>query len=228
MRWSRGADRTYTFTSTAAAAVVRVDYYVDGWRIGTVRRSASSDLRIRYRFSSETRNRRFEARGYNSAGAIVGRAYGLIEPVATTAVAIRQTGHATYEFGVERAPSGVRSIEVRVDDGFLLRDSVSGDTRSTRLPRTHDTCRGLAGAACSEGGRGHEAAQATRDDHARRGHRRTHSLRLGASASRVRALPGGLASRSRTAAVGRNAMLYVSTRSLCFPARGLGSNANGM
>ncbi|AKF10123.1 peptidoglycan recognition protein [Sandaracinus amylolyticus] len=133
VRWSRGSDRTYTFTSSAPAAVVRVDYYVDGWRIGTVRRSASSDLRIRYRFSSETRNRRFEARGYNSSGAIVARAYGLIEPVPATAVAIRQTGHATYEFSVERAPSGVRSIEVRVDDGYLLRDSVSGDTRSTRL-----------------------------------------------------------------------------------------------
>lgn len=132
-RWSRGSDRTYTFTSTAPAAVVRVDYYVDGWRIGTVRRSASSDLRVRYRFSGEVRNRRFEARGYNSAGAIVARGYGLIEPIPGTAVSIRQTGHASYEFSVERPPSGVRSIEVRVDDGYLLRDSVSGQTRSTRM-----------------------------------------------------------------------------------------------
>lgn len=133
VRWSRGADRTYTFDATAPSAVVRVDYYVDGWRIGTVRRSASRELRIRYRFSGEVRNRRFEARGYNSAGAIVARGYGLIEPIPGTAVSIRQTGHASYEFSIERPPAGARSIEVRVDDGYLLRDSVSGQTRSTRM-----------------------------------------------------------------------------------------------
>jgi hypothetical protein len=133
VRWSRGSDRTYTFDASAPSAVVRVDYYVDGWRIGTVRRSASSSLRIRYRFSSEVRNRRFEARGYNAAGSIVARGYGLIEPVASSAVSIRQTGHASYEFSVERPPSGARSLEVRVDDGFVLRDSVSGQTRSTRM-----------------------------------------------------------------------------------------------
>jgi hypothetical protein len=49
-----------------------------------------------------------------------------------TAVYIKQMGAALYEIGLERAPAGAASIEVRAD-GFLLTDSVSGKSRSTRM-----------------------------------------------------------------------------------------------
>ena len=70
--------------------------------------------------------------GFDDTNQEVARGIGSIDVTGGSAVYIKQMGEALYEIGLERAPAGVASIEVRAD-GFLLTDSVSGTKRSTRL-----------------------------------------------------------------------------------------------
>ncbi|MBX7193678.1 MAG: M15 family metallopeptidase [Sandaracinaceae bacterium] len=131
--WSRGASGAYAISATAPASVVRVEYWVDGRnRISTVQRAASDTFATSYTFSSAVTERLFEARGFDASGAQIARGIGLIDTVSGTAVFIRQTGAAEYEIGLERAPTGVASIEVDAD-AFALTDATSGAARSSRL-----------------------------------------------------------------------------------------------
>jgi len=131
--WTRRSDGAYDFSATAPAAVTRIEYWVDGRnRIATVQRAAGDAFPVRYTFSSVTTERLFEARGFDARGVQVAIGLGLIDTVSGTAVFIRQVGEATYEIGLERAPSGVSAIEVDAD-AFALDDATSGRARSTRL-----------------------------------------------------------------------------------------------
>ena len=130
--WSREADGHYELRASAPASITRVEYFVGGYRIGTVSRSAGADFPARYTFNYAIAERLFEARGFDASGTQRALGVGLIDSVPGTAVFIRQTGEATYEIGLERASSDVRSIEVRAD-GFEVVDAVSGVLRSTRL-----------------------------------------------------------------------------------------------
>ena len=129
--WSRGSDGVYALRALAPASVARVVYRVDGWTIASASRGESGNFPASYRFSSETDERRFEVLGYDSGNAQVALGVGLIDVTDGTGVYIRQMGASLYEIGLERAPDEVASIEVRAD-GFVLTDSVSGATRSTR------------------------------------------------------------------------------------------------
>lgn len=130
--WVRRGDGRYSFRAIAPSAVVRVDYVVDGYRIGQVARSESAEFAALYGFSAEGTARALEARGFDASGRPVALAIGFIDVSAATAVFVRQTGTATYEIGLERAPAGVAAIEVEAD-GYLLTDAIGGGTRSTRL-----------------------------------------------------------------------------------------------
>ncbi len=129
--WQREVDGAYTVRATADAAVTRVAYFVDGYQIGEITRAASPDLSIVYTFDVASSARKLEVRGYDAAGAQVGRGIGLIDTIPDTAVAIRQIAARNFEIGLERAPADVASLEVRAD-GFLLTDTVSGTSRVTR------------------------------------------------------------------------------------------------
>ena len=131
--WTRGSSGAYTFTTTAPSSVARIEYWTDGRnRIATVQRSASATFSATYTFSSAVTERLFEARGFDASGAQIAVGIGLIDTVSGTAVFIRQVGEASYEIGLERAPSGVASIEVDAD-AFAVTDETSGVTRSRRL-----------------------------------------------------------------------------------------------
>lgn len=130
--WERGADAVYTFRASPPSSVVRVEYYVDGYRIGRADRSASSDFVARYTFANEGLGRALEARGLDASGRQVALGIGYVDVGAGTGIFVRQAGEATYEIGLERAPSGVAAIEVDADD-YRLTDAVSGGARSTRL-----------------------------------------------------------------------------------------------
>jgi hypothetical protein len=126
--WERGADGRYALRAAGDASVARVEYRVDDVVIGA---GAGDGFAASYAFDVEGAARRFEARGLDAAGAVVGRGVGLIDVVPGTAVYIRQIGRRLYEVGLERAPDDVAAIEVRAD-GFLVTDAVSGEARSRR------------------------------------------------------------------------------------------------
>jgi hypothetical protein len=129
--WQREVDGSYTLRAVADPAVVRVEYDVDGYRVGEITRAASADLAVVYTFDVERAERKLEVRGFDAAGAPIGRGLGLLDVTADTGVVIRQVGRRNYEVGLERAPAEVAAVEVRAD-GFLLTDATSGTTRSTR------------------------------------------------------------------------------------------------
>jgi hypothetical protein len=129
--WARQADGAYDLRALAPPAIVRVEYLVDGWRIGAATRAEGSNFPIRYRFHEATDERLLEVRGYDAGGRAVGLGEGLLDVTEGVGVYIKQMGAALYEIGLERAPADVASVEVRAD-GFLLTDDVSGLPRSPR------------------------------------------------------------------------------------------------
>lgn len=129
--WSRQSDGAYDFRALAPERIVRVEYFVDGWRIGGATRTEGHNFPIRYRFHEATDERLLEVRGYDVGGRTVGLGEGLFDVTEGFGVYIKQLGPALYEVGIERPPTGVATVEVRAD-GFLLNDEVSGQTRSPR------------------------------------------------------------------------------------------------
>lgn len=129
--WARQPDGHYELRALAPAAIDRVEYVVDDYVIAEASRDDGFNFPARYTFTSETNQRQFEVRGYDSAGNRAGTGVGLIDVTDGTAVYIKQMGDGLYEIGLERAPAGVHAIEVRADT-YLLTDSVSGNARSTR------------------------------------------------------------------------------------------------
>lgn len=129
--WARQPSSSYDLRALAGARVARVEYRVDGYLIGKATRADGDNFPTSYTFSSEGTGRAFEVLGFDASGAKVARGVGWIDVTAGTAVSIRQMGAALYEVALERAPDAVAAIEVRAD-GYLLTDSVTGQTRSTR------------------------------------------------------------------------------------------------
>lgn len=132
--WRREADGRYALRALASSKVVAVRYVVDGYVLdppGKVTRAAGANFPGSYRFSDEQSERHFEVRGYDAANTLIAKGVGLLDVTAGTAVYIRQLGSKLYEIGLERAPAGVAAIEVRADS-WQLKDSVSGQLRSTR------------------------------------------------------------------------------------------------
>ncbi|MFO0624412.1 MAG: C39 family peptidase [Polyangiales bacterium] len=136
VEWTRGIDGTYQFRAQAPAAVTRVEYRVDGWSIGTAARAASPSLAISYAFQRAVDERTLEVLGFDAQGAVAAFGVGLLDVTPDYGIFVRPTGPAQYEVGIERAPAGVAGLEVRAD-GFLLRDEVSGVTRSPRAAVRH-------------------------------------------------------------------------------------------
>jgi hypothetical protein len=130
--WARLADGSYKLHAIAGARTTRVEYHVDGWKIGESTRAQGANFPDRYRFQDARRERLFEVRGYDASGAWVSRGVGLIDVTDEVGVYIRQMGPGLFEVGLERAPEGVAGLEVVVDDRFLITDEVSGLQRSTR------------------------------------------------------------------------------------------------
>jgi len=130
--WWRESDGVYQLRAYPPDGVARVEYFVEGYRIGSASRSAGPGFPARYpRFNVERTGRLFEVRGYDDAGTQVAHGVGSIDSVPGSAVFIRQLGAGLYEIGLERAVSAVAAIEVRAD-GITLTDSVSGLRRSPR------------------------------------------------------------------------------------------------
>lgn len=134
--WFRNAGGDYDFTASAPNDVVSIDYLIDDYKIGTANRVNGDDFYISYTFNYAIQKRVVEVNGYDASGNLVAQGVGLIDSVPQTAVFIWNRADRTYTVGIERPPAGVVAIEVRVD-GFLLTDSISGETRSTRLAVRH-------------------------------------------------------------------------------------------
>ncbi len=130
--WARQANGRYELRALAPSNVASVEYRVDGFEIGSATKADGSNFPDSYEFTSEKNGRLFEVIGLDASDTPVARGIGSIDVTSGTAVYIKQMGAALYEIGLERAPAGAASIEVRAD-GFLLTDSVSGKSRSTRL-----------------------------------------------------------------------------------------------
>jgi len=130
--WARNADGSYSLASSASDNVARVEYYVDGFAIGGATKADGPDFPDQYSFSVEKARRLFEVKGFDANEQQVAKGIGLIDVTPGTGVFIRQTGASEYEIGIEREPAGIGSIEVTAD-GYLLTDSVTGQSRSTRL-----------------------------------------------------------------------------------------------
>jgi hypothetical protein len=130
--WARQADGRYDLRALGPASVASVEYRVDGFEIGSATKTDGSNFPDSYSFTSEENERFFEVVGFDAANEPIARGIGSIDVTSGTAVYIKQMGAALYEIGLERAPAGAASVEVRAD-GFLLTDSVSGKSRSTRM-----------------------------------------------------------------------------------------------
>lgn len=130
--WSRQLDGRYQLRALAPAEVASVVYAVDGFMIGQVSRAEGDNFPAVYVFSVEQSERRLEVRGYDASGAQVALGVGLLDVTEGTGVYIKQMGDSLYEIGLERAPEGVASVSVTVDERFELTDQVTGSTRSTR------------------------------------------------------------------------------------------------
>ncbi len=130
--WARQADGRYELRALAPENVERVVYVVDGFLIGEATRLEGDNFPTSYVFSVERSERRFEVRGYDADNRQVGLGVGLFDVTADTGVYVKQMGSNLYEVGLERAPEGVASIEVVVDDRFALTDQLTRATRSTR------------------------------------------------------------------------------------------------
>lgn len=136
--WARLGDGTYKLHALAGTRTARVEYYVDGFKIGASDRNKGSNFPDTYRFSSETNERFFEVRGFDANDTQISRGIGLIDVTDEVGVYIRQMGKNLFEVGLERAPDGVAGVELLVDDEFLLTDSVTGLKRTTRGAVRHN------------------------------------------------------------------------------------------
>jgi hypothetical protein len=135
--WFRNTGGDYDFTAAAPNDVVRVEYLIDGFNIGNATRTANGDdFYVSYTFNFAVSARKVLINGYDNNNNIVAQGVGLIDSIPGTAAFIWHRDDRTYTVGVERVPTGVTAVEVRVD-GTLLTDSVSGETRSTRLAVRH-------------------------------------------------------------------------------------------
>ena len=130
--WARETNGMYQLRALTSPSTQRVEYRVDGFLIGESTKTEGPNFPDSYTFKNEATARPFEVRGFDSGGVVVSRGVGLIDTVPGTAVYIKQMGKQLYEIGLERAPAAVAAIEVRADQ-FLLTDSVSKTSRSTRL-----------------------------------------------------------------------------------------------
>ena len=130
--WARQADGSYDLRALAPQRVERVEYKVDAWTIGEASRADGSNFPDNYTFSSPSRERLFQVLGYDGQGELVARGVGLLDVTDEWGVYIKQMGEGLYEIGLERAPEGVASVSVTVDDRWMLTDQVSGDQRSER------------------------------------------------------------------------------------------------
>lgn len=130
--WARQPNGSYELRALGPSTVASVQYKVDGFVVGNATKADGSNFPDSYTFSSDGNGRFFEVVGFDDTNQEVARGIGSIDVTGGSAVYIKQMGEALYEIGLERAPAGVASIEVRAD-GFLLTDSVSGTKRSTRL-----------------------------------------------------------------------------------------------
>lgn len=130
--WARNLDGSYKLHALAGARTQRVEYYVDDWKIGGASRADGANFPDAYRFTSETRERYFEVRGFDASGKQVSQGIGLMDVTDEVGVYIRQLTRDVFEIGLERAPEGVAAMEVVVDEKYLLTDSVSGQQRSNR------------------------------------------------------------------------------------------------
>ncbi len=132
LSWKRNADGSYSFQSTAPAGVTQVKYTVDDYPIGAVTKAQSATFTDTYTFSVPKLERRVVARGLDAGNKEIAHAIGLLDVTPDVGVFIRQTGAKEYEIGLERAPVGVATLEVRAD-GYLLVDGVSGKSKTSRL-----------------------------------------------------------------------------------------------
>ena len=129
--WHRRSDGSYKLRALAPSNVERVEYYVDGYQIGSASRSDGSNFPDAYGFHESERERHVEVRGYDGSGDEIARGVGLLDVRPGWGAYIKQMGDHLYEIGLERAPDGVAAIEVRID-GYLVKD---GPTDMTRTPR---------------------------------------------------------------------------------------------
>jgi hypothetical protein len=131
VRWERRTDGSYVFRASPPTSVRRVEFRVDDVAIATAERGADGTSAATYTFRFDGPSRPLVARGLDASGAEVARSVGLLDVTEGTGVFVRPLGDRTYEVGLERADSAVAAIEVKAD-GFLLTDSETGQTRSTR------------------------------------------------------------------------------------------------
>lgn len=130
--WARLSDGSYKLHALASPSTVRVEYYVDGYKIDESTRAEGDNFPGQYTFQDNKNERLFEIRGFDANNKQISRGVGLIDVTDGVGVYIRQLAHTTYEIGLERAPSEVAGLEVQVDGKWLLTDSVENQERSTR------------------------------------------------------------------------------------------------
>jgi len=130
--WKRQTNDNYDLRALAPTSIVRVEYFVDGFPIGSATRLDGDNFPDAYGFSQGGNGRLFEVRGFDAGSTQTGRGVGSIDVTAGSAFFIRQLGAGLYEVGLENAPNAVAAVELSVD-GFAITDSVSGAKHSTRL-----------------------------------------------------------------------------------------------
>jgi lysozyme len=128
--WTRSGGGNATFTSAPPSSVTRVSYAVDDFVIGSSSDRASG-FAVSSGFTVAKTGRTVRVDGLDAGGKVVATSWGSIDTTDGAAIYLQEKASRQYEIGLENVPSDVAAIEVRVD-GYLLRDGVSGSTRSTR------------------------------------------------------------------------------------------------
>jgi hypothetical protein len=137
--WGRETDGTYLLRAIAPTSVATIEYTLDGFSLAKgVKKDDPATTTIEKNYPAKADvtqqgvGRRLEVIGRDAAGATVARGVASVDVTTGAGVFIRQIDGDTFEIGLERAPSSVAAIEVKVDGKYVLVDEVSGAKRSTR------------------------------------------------------------------------------------------------
>lgn len=129
--FARQADDSYDLRALASSNVVRVETFVDAFRIAVATRADGANFPDNYTFDTEGEARRIDVIGLDASNTPVAAGVGYLDVTPDMSFSLKQMGANLFEVFVERADPSVASINVIVD-GTQLVDGISGRAPSPR------------------------------------------------------------------------------------------------
>lgn len=129
--FARQDDDSYDLRALASSNVVRVETFVDAFRIAVATRADGNNFPENYTFDTEGDARRIDVIGLDASNNPVAAGVGYLDVTSDMSFSLKQMGANLFEVFLERANPSVASINVLVD-GHQLVDGISGRAPSPR------------------------------------------------------------------------------------------------